>query len=434
MVTAAAPPAGERGGRTIWRGSPRPAPSKDAAYVKILGLDDALERYATAWRALEEARPAATVFQGVGWARTYAAWQRQRDHVADGRHARAPGQRLGRGQATDAPFVLIAHADDDTVTGIWPLQSERHVGCRFAVALSEPFAQYADILIAEHVDDEAIVFALLEALRSLGQYSGLLLRKVRQDAICRPFIAADAVVVGEERAPAVDVRGYATFADYHATITTKTRKNLRNARNRLKRDGAPVVHAVVDAPDAVAVAARRALDLRARFLQARGDTSRAFLNGAFAGFVDALVGGVADADLPDADGVKLIAFELRRGEDTLSMQWGFVHGGRYYAYIAARNEAFDAQSPGRLHLEDVVRAGFDLGVSHVDFLAPAMDYKMTWANEAPNVRDYGMAFSRAGQVALLLAFGRPRQWAKSLFRALPLGARRMALRMLTRPT
>ncbi|MEL7544205.1 MAG: GNAT family N-acetyltransferase, partial [Pseudomonadota bacterium] len=337
-------------------------------------------------------------------------------------------------QARDAaPFVIIAHARDDRVTGVWPLQGERHLGCLFAVVLGEPFSQYADILIAEDADEDAIIYAFLEALRSLGRFSGVVLRKVRQDAICRPYIAEDAMIFGEGAAPAVDLRPFEDFDAYHRTIKSKTRKNLRNARNRLMRDGSgasgaggDVTHRVHRDPEAIAEVAHRAFRLRADFLAQRGETSRAFLDTGFSSFVAQL------CTCAEVLGLTLVAFELTCGDQMVSLQWGFIDRGRYYAFIAVRNPAFDAHSPGRLHLEDVLRSAASQGIEVVDFLAPEMDYKKTWASEAVGVQDHGLAFTPGGRLALVGAFGAPRRWAQAAFGALPSDFRRSALRLLTR--
>ncbi|MEO0620498.1 MAG: hypothetical protein AAFZ01_14620, partial [Pseudomonadota bacterium] len=253
--------------RGLWKADPRPAPSADVAYVQILSLDEALHRYAADWAELRGSRPQATFFQSPGWCACVGLW-----------HEEAAADSSSR---EDAPFVMIAHARDDRVTAVWPLQGERHLGCLFAVAMGEPFTQYADILVACDADEDAIIYAFLEALRSLGRFSGVVLRKVRQDAICRPYIAEDAMVFGQGAAPAVDFRPFANFDAYHRTIKSKTRKNLRNARNRLMREGAAVAseartvdggvdHKVHRDPAAVAEVAQRAFRLRADYLALRG--------------------------------------------------------------------------------------------------------------------------------------------------------------------
>jgi len=385
--------------------------AEPAIVVEVLSLDHALATVGAVWRGLEDVCPGATFFQGIGWAGVVAAWLRAQDINHSGRNH----------------LVLVAKDRAGTVVGLWPVQCESRFGLQFVVGLGEPFQQYSDVLVLPDADRASVVRAMLLALAALGRFSGVILRKVRDDAAVYPYVERSGQLIGESAAPAVCLTPFADFDSYHATVKAKTRKNLRNARNRLERGGVALEHTVHTDHETVADVARRAFELRSDWLEQEGLSSRAFMNAGFAAFVDEL-GRSAETD----DSPTMIAFELRRGDDMLSLQWGFVHRNRYYAYMAVRNPAFDAQSPGRLHLEDVIRSCAALDLEVVDFLAPDVDYKRTWATEFVTIRDYGLAFTPMGRLVLGGAFGAPRRVARQTFDALPQPLRQAAIKVLAR--
>lgn len=385
------------------------------AYVEILDLREALAQIGDDWRALECQLDQATVFQSVAWASSVQGWLET--------------QAEGRDEAIGVHDheVVITRNKDGVLTGVWPVQVERHFGLQFAVALGEPFNQYSDILIAPDIERSVVIDAMVIALQSLGRFAGVIMRKVREDARCVSRISELGRKLSNAAAPAVDLRPYDGFAAYHKTVKTKTRKNLRNARNRLERDAQQVVHVVHEDRDAISAVAARAYELRAKRLARDGLSSRAFMDSGFERFIETLCGTTHPAHA-----LQLVAFELRLGDEMLSLQWGFVDRGRYYAFMAVRNPDYDSQSPGRLHLEDVIRSCADMGVEVVDFLAPDVDYKRTWSTEVVPVRDYGIAFTAGGRFVLSGLMGAPRRFARAGFDRLPDGVRAVIIRLAGR--
>ena len=381
--------------------------------VEVLSLGRALREMGDEWQALEQAITSPTLFQSVAWARVVHEWQS--DKEGD--------------QSSSESIVLVARDDMQRLIGLWPLQLERHMGVSFAVGLGDPFNQYNDILVHPDADSLAVFSAFIEFLKSMRNVGGLILRKVRQDARCHDKLAELGSPLAAAAAPCVNLSAFDGFSSYHQTIKSKTRKNLRNARNRLTRNGGEVCHVVYDEPDEIAEVAQRAFQLRAAWLDREGISSRAFLDAGFARFVEEICRHNGTA-VPGNGNLNLIAFELRQGDKMISVQWGFIHKRYYYAFIAVRNPEFDAQSPGRLHLEDVIRSCAERPIEVVDFLAPDVDYKRTWATDTISIHDYGVGFSARGRYTLELAFGSPRNFAKQIFGALPKGVRLAAIRMM----
>src|SRR5262249_13595100 len=156
----------------------------------------------------------------------------------------------------------------------------------------------------------------------------------------------------------VDLRPYPGFADYLRTVNAKTRKNLRNLLNRLERSR-PTACEVMTEPAQVREVIERSFAGRLQWLNERGKTSAAFRNDDFRALV---------VSLPEAPGIRLRAFALRHGGNVIAQQWGFVHAGRYYAYISARDPAFDTFSVGRIHLGRVIEACYSDGLAALELM------------------------------------------------------------------
>jgi CelD/BcsL family acetyltransferase involved in cellulose biosynthesis len=107
----------------------------------------------------------------------------------------------------------------------------------------------------------------------------------------------------------------------------------------------------------------------------------------------------------------------------IAEQWGFVHGGRYYAFVASRDFTMGEESPGKLHLKNVIETGFTRGLSTVDLLVPVMPYKLTWASGVTEVQDYAVPVSLKGRARVHLWDQMLRPLVKAAYLALPQGVR-----------
>src|SRR5690606_23283669 len=131
--------------------------------------------------------------------------------------------------------------------------------------------------------------------------------------------------------PFVDLEPFPTFKDYLAGVNAKTRKNMRNARNRLARGGA-LTHDVLEGPAVKALVARAHAG-RERWLAEQGLSSRAFRDGTFGAFAERVAA-------PES-GLRVLAMSLALDGKPLADQWGFLFNGRYYAYVATWDPDFE---------------------------------------------------------------------------------------------
>ena len=333
-----------------------------------------LEAMAHRWQGLERFAPGASLFQSLGWARAVFDFEAARSN-------------------SDFDPVIAVVEDGQRLVGVLPLERIRTGVRTLLVPLGHAFAQISDVLVAADADTEAVVGQLLKIARVSAPSDGVSLLKVRDGTALARFMPKHHIRTGEiQGAPYVALDAFADFASYFSTVRAKTRKNMRNARNRLERD-APLRHRVVLDPCEQLALIERTLDGRADRLREQGLTSRAFRDGGFAEFCRSLVA---------REDIRVLGFSLTHGGRPLAEQWGFEHGGRYYAYVASRDFSHSDESPGKLQLGEVLQACAKRGLKGCDLGVPAMPYKLTFATETIGLRDYALPLTPRGWVMACL--------------------------------
>jgi CelD/BcsL family acetyltransferase involved in cellulose biosynthesis len=354
-----------------------------------------IDAIATQWQGLEEQAAGAVLFQGIGWARAIFDFEAK------------------RGNADFAP-VIATLMDGQRLVAVLPLERIKTRARTMLAPLGHAFSQYSDMLLSPGVDAVDALARLLKSAIAAAPCDGVNFLKVRADSALARGMPANRLVTGEEQgAPYVALDAFPDFAGYFATIKPKTRKNLRNARNRLERDGA-VTHHVAQTPAEQLGVITRTLSGRAGRLRDQGLTSRAFSDTAFTDFCQALAGR------PDTP---LLAMSLHHHGAAIAEQWGFIHNQRYYAFVASRDFSNSDESPGKMHLGEVIHTCADQGLRGADLMVPVMPYKLTWATEVVTITDYALPVTMRGIIMLNLWDKTLRPWLKSLVLNMPKGMR-----------
>lgn len=359
-----------------------------------------LAAIAAEWQELEAKAAGATLFQSLGWTSAVFDFEAARKN-------------------TGFTPVIATLRRRGRLVAVLPLE---RIHGRFRTALMPlggAFPQYADLLIDPAIDGKAAVLALVKAAAAACPADMVTFLKVRAGSSLALNLPEGAVATGSTAgAPFVDLAAYPDFASYFSSLKPKTRKNMRNARNRLERDGA-LTHQVATSTDEIRAVIARTLAGRAGRLRDQGLTSRAFTDPGFAAFCTSLAGR-ADT--------QLLAMSLRHGGQPIAEQWGFVHRGRYYAFVASRDFEQSEESPGKLHLRDVMEACFSKGLATADLLVPIMPYKLTWASGVTEVADYALPLTLKGAAGIAIWDQGLRPWAKKLVLGLPKALRSLLMK------
>lgn len=175
-----------------------------------------------------------------------ADWQRLEDTSSTGIHVfqsydwcMAWAECAARAKFPFAPCVVTGHVQNK-LAFIWPLMSIRLFGLRLLRWLSEPWAQYGDVLVSpEHVS--ALMDAALQYLRRERMADCIWLRHVREDAACHKFLATSFKLAGySDGAPYMDLSNFTDEDSYFARYNSEQRQRRRRARRKLEAALGPV--------------------------------------------------------------------------------------------------------------------------------------------------------------------------------------------------
>lgn len=362
------------------------------------------------WRRLDDAAEGWTGFQSHAWS------------LASARHLEAEGE--------GGLYVIVVEEVGIFAcqpVALLPLRVWRKAGRRVLTGLGEPFQQYTELVLRGDVAPQDVWPTLLAAMRA-APADYVHLGQVREGGPLARAIDGRLGHVGDPvAAPVVTLDRWPDFETYLQTVTPKTRKNLRNARNRLLRKGR-LTHAVLPKGPELSAVVARTYEGRTAWLERMGLTSRAFQDAGFAGFLDRL----ADEDGEGEAGVALVAMSLRLDDAPIAEQWGLVHKGCYYAYVSTWDPAYEESSPGRLHLGEVVAACYGLGLRRVDFIVPDIAYKRTWADSVDQVRDHVLPLSPRGRLYAAGWLGLVRPALKRALHAMPSASRKRLMDLILR--
>ncbi len=386
----------------------KPVSAKAGFDIRQLNTLEEIEAISDEWRRLEALCPDTVLFQSYDWCCNF--------------HVFAEETRTGEGRFR--PIVVIIRKNG-TLVGLMPMALQTKRKMKLLTGFTEPFQQYTEILLDPSVEVAGLRNAFVAELKKTGA-DYLHFGQVRQDGKLAELLEGIARPSGElDAAPFVAISDFYDHETYLKTIRSKTRKNLRNARNRLERD-AELVHHVGRDGDLMREVVARVYEGREAWLERLGITSRAFRDENFEAFLKRF------SDDDKAKGVETLAMSLKHGGVPVSDQWGFVFRGRYYAFMATWNPLYEAASPGRLHLGEVIKTCFDEGLATADFLMPASSYKMTWTDQAVPVTDYVLATSLRGKLYCGLWLDLVRPLAKRIFFKFPAGIRGSIMKMFLR--
>lgn len=307
--------------------------------------------------------------------------------------------------------------------GIWPLSVQRRWGVWIAKNLDDPFGQFAGVLFECKADIVPGVAAVLLALRARKLADALRIESVvTATPLFDALMSAGARNRVSNTAVYVDLRQCRSFDEFMSTVNKKTRKNLRNLWNRLRRVIA-VEHVITDERAQLGNVIEETFEARLAWIHEYGRTSPAFRDRDFRAILRGLSGNSA---------VELLGFSLVSKDGFVAVQWGFTYLGRYYAYLSARNSRYDEFSPGRLHLGMVIEACKARGIDVLELMPPASDYKLSWSDRTKQLEVFVMPMSMKGYLVLNPLVDKIGFATRSVSRLLPQSIRKRLIRLLNR--
>jgi CelD/BcsL family acetyltransferase involved in cellulose biosynthesis len=285
---------------------------------------------------------------------------------------------------------------------VLPLMLRRVQGIKILTLLTDPHAQYGDMLCDRNENIEFWMKAALEFSQSNSLADVLYIRHVRSDSNLAPF-AKQHMKDGHfnEQAPYLDLTAFKTVGDYDARYSPTQKKRRKKIRRHLLELGPVNFEPVLDlaASDAVIASAIAEKDI---WLKDRGRYNRIMGCPRHIEFLRNL------SRLKDSP-LKLVVTKLSAGDAAASWDISFRYGQTNYCYITSHVNALNDLSPGRLHMDQSQRLSLADGMKTFDLMVPNDPHKDSWCSGKTEVNDYYHAFSAKGRLfgAAYLGWLRP---------------------------
>jgi CelD/BcsL family acetyltransferase involved in cellulose biosynthesis len=304
---------------------------------------------------------------------------------------------------------------------IFPLALDTSFGVRQLVWMGAPLSQYGDVLIDPEIEAAPSLRAAWRYVAEQLKPDLVWLRKVRDDAVVAPLMSEIGATASQRLdAPYIDLSGASDFEAHLQRRSSRYRKRQRAAERRLASLG-PVnyEHHSEGAPAREHAAA--AIALKRAQLAADGVLSPAVADPRMDAFF---------ADIAEAAGSapSLHVVSLTSNRDLAAVDIFLGCKGRAALHVVAHDLDYEKASVGSLLLQHTIGEAFNAGYRTFDFLAPADDYKMRWADGVVGVTDWVLAPSRKGRAFARLYLGLARPAIRIAFGILPLTARRFIAR------
>jgi CelD/BcsL family acetyltransferase involved in cellulose biosynthesis len=325
------------------------------------------------WRALDARMPAASLFQSFGW---LDAWTRV--YAGPGSHLR--------------PFILTGHTEGNLVF-LWPLMLQRLGPVKILRWMSEPLAQYGDVLLAPGQNPRAWLHAALQLIRRESGADLLWLRHVRADATAATFLAqAFRDSRQHDLAPVMNLTAFASEAAYEARYTASQRKRRKRIRKSIEEAFGPISLETLEPGPEQRTALATLLGEKRRWLSDRGRRNRAIDEARMSSFLQDLIHRAHGT-------VTVHVSQMSAGGRPMSWQVGLRKGTTHFGFITAHRNDMTDQSPARLHMDMAQRQALADGYAAFDLMVPNDPHKESWCSAKVPVRDHHLPLTPLGWAA-----------------------------------
>ena len=363
-----------------------------------------IERLEQGWRNLETSSHVhATAFQSFDWIKSWCEIYAQPE--------------------SQVRIMVLTGYTNNRLVFVLPLSIDKMLGLKRATWLSQPIAQYGDILCDKTEDQNQWMALAITFLKRTRAIDVLQLRHVRQTSNLFPFAETQ---MGDgklhERAPYLDLTAFKTDADYDARYDSRQRKHRKKVRKALEEMG-PVNFAELKVQSEIDLALDFAIAEKRRWLKQRGRFNTTMACPKHSAFLKAL-------SRLQVDGARLQVTQLSAGEHKISWEASFVYNNIQYCYLTAHQAEYTDKSPGRLHFDLSQRHSLAIGVKAFDLMVPYDHYKESWSSAMEPVNDYYLALSLPGMLIGNTYIGKMRPLLRTLYAKLPVSILRILKTLL----
>ncbi|HEY4995337.1 MAG TPA: GNAT family N-acetyltransferase [Aestuariivirga sp.] len=385
------------------------APATDAnglplgAQISLITNPLALMHLAKAWRELEQTcHIPPTVFQSYDWVKTWADI-----------HLTA--------QANEKLFIIVGHLNNRLVY-VMPLSLSKRRGLRMLTWLTQPIAQYGDILCDKSIDAAKWTEAAINFIKQQNHVDLIRLRHVRATSNIGAYAAAhlyDAKL--HEQAPTMDLTRFATEAAYDARYDGDQRRRRRRIRAKIEKLGV-VAYETLGAAE-VSSNIDQALEEKRKWLAERGRYNCVFSHSTHAEFLKAMA-------RQQISSIETVTTRLSAGDRPVTWEIGFVYQGTQYQYLTSHMADLTDLSPSRLAFDLSQRQALRNGVKNYDLMVPYDPHKESWATRCEPVNDFYLPLTASGAFYGHVYVGTLRPMLRKAYKALPQSVLRRLQKLL----
>lgn len=296
-------------------------------------------------------------------------------------------------------------------------------GPRIFRALSQPYAQYSDILCHPQWRTPAVLDKLHDALKSLASIDVVYLRHVREDSFAQQFAARHLKSTGyTETAPAMDLAAFAGEEDYLARYTKVQRRRRKKIANAIERLG-QVEFASHTGGEPFNSLLGNIIGHKQLWIAERGLHSTPLHDPRLLPFLTQLSRNETASLMP-------VITSLTAGGRAVSHELGLRYKGRHCAFITGHDPELTGLSPARLHMDRSQRQALADGVSTFDLMVPGDPYKASWSSHTVTVADYAAPLTMRGKLHCLTYIRLLRPLLRAIYLRMPPALRQRAMSLL----
>lgn len=340
--------------------------------VSVVTSRDAFAALEPAWRELESAAPPPSVFQSFDWLAAWAA-----THVDE---------------RTPSPLCVLTGFRDQRLVFAWPLMRTEVGPMTILRWMSEPLAQYGDILLAPGEPAEHWMSNAMRHLQAMGGIDAIRLRHVRADAAATPTLQQtfrDACMSDE--APWLDLTAFTDGVAYEGRYTSSQRKRRKKIRKALEDEFGSVTFELLENGEACEAAIIAAVAEKRQWLMDRGRQNRALCPVYTVAMLKTLC--------QHGNGrLRLVVSRMLAGDRPVSWEIGLRFGQTHFGFITSHVNSLTDFSPGRLHMDYSQRQALADGMTAFDLMVPNDAHKESWSSARMETRDYHLPLTALGRL------------------------------------
>lgn len=330
--------------------------------LTCLKTHDAVRQLKADWQALERAsKEPFTYFQGYDWCSEWCA-----RNISD------------RDGSCEHELYLYTLRCDSTLVMIWPMMAiKSRMGVRLLTFLTEPLGQYANVLVDRSEVSEKAGKQVWKQIKKHARVDAVVINQFPGNSFLEAVLGRFGFSENSKREISLlDLTGFKTWEDHHASLSRSARKQRNKRRNKLAKEGEVAYEVVPGGSTRYRELVDLGLKMKQTWLHRTGRQSSILSDGKTRAFMSHLSGQERNSEGCPAGA---FAHALTLNGRPIAIEVGMAMDGHYYSYLGAFDWSWRDYSPGKIQIEAAQKWAKEAGLDRFDFLGDPSDYKSGWS-------------------------------------------------------